>query len=137
VRLATIGPTRGLVLAVLAAIALAAVMREREPTPVLEQWGGFVERQTLVRDVKGNYQFRMFIEWPERGQRVVRYRGVLPDTVCEGAQILVRGRLASDGHIEAAELLGRAASKYDPCAPYFCHRETAPPQCQRRDDIFQ
>jgi cytochrome c-type biogenesis protein CcmE len=124
-------PTRGLLLAVVAAIALAAVIRARESTPALEQWGGFVERQTLEHDVKGNYQFRLFVEWPEQGRRVVRYRGVLPDTVCEGAEVIVRGRLAGDGHIEATQLLGRAASKYDPCAPYFCHRGTAPPQCQR------
>jgi cytochrome c-type biogenesis protein CcmE len=136
VRLAAIGPTRALVVAVLGAIALAVVMRQCEATPVaLEAWGGIVERQTLERDVKGSYQFRLHVDWPEHGRRVVRYRGVLPDTVCEGAVVMVRGRLALDGHIEAAELLGIAASKYDPCARYFCHRETAPQQCQY--DVFR
>lgn len=52
----------------------------------------------------------------EQGKTLpVRYvgRDPLPDTFKDGAQALVEGRLASDGHFEADAIQAKCASKYE------------------------
>ncbi len=43
----------------------------------------------------------------------VCYLGVVPDTFKEGADVIVEGSLASDGHFEANTLLAKCPSKYE------------------------
>jgi cytochrome c-type biogenesis protein CcmE len=49
------------------------------------------------------------------GQRSypVVYRGVIPDTFTDSADVVVEGRLASDGTFHATTLLAKCASRYE------------------------
>ncbi|KAB2896908.1 MAG: cytochrome c maturation protein CcmE [Kofleriaceae bacterium] len=133
-RLEPVRITPGLVLAVLAGVGLAAAMRTPAPEPAPHQVGGTIARGSLV-STAGEHRFVLVAPWgdlPRADLREleVRYRGVLPDTVCEGNEVLARGRVAAD-HVRARELLGRSPSKYDACW-HPCRREP-PPACRDRD----
>jgi cytochrome c-type biogenesis protein CcmE len=43
----------------------------------------------------------------------VFYRGVVPDTFKDGAEVVVEGSLGSDGHFMASTLLAKCPSKYE------------------------
>ncbi len=43
----------------------------------------------------------------------VTYKGIVPDTFKEGSDVVVTGRLTSEGRFEASELLAKCASKYE------------------------
>lgn len=50
----------------------------------------------------------------EGGQTIpVAYHGLAPDTFKEGSEVVVTGRLVSDGSLEATEILAKCASKYE------------------------
>ena len=85
-----------------------------------------------------DHRFVVQVEWTtvralaELGARevTVRYRSVIPDTLCEGRDVLVRGRVTGR-HVDAVEVIGVGQSKYDACA-HPCRGEP-PPQCRDRD----
>lgn len=43
----------------------------------------------------------------------VVYRGIAPDTFTDGVDVVVEGRLASDGTFQATTLLAKCASRYE------------------------
>jgi len=43
----------------------------------------------------------------------VRYRGIIPDTFVDGADVVVEGVLGTDGVFEATTLLAKCPSKYE------------------------
>jgi len=43
----------------------------------------------------------------------VRYHGIIPDTFVDKADVVVEGRLASDGTFDASTLLAKCPSKYE------------------------
>jgi len=47
----------------------------------------------------------------------VRYSGVVPDIFAEGRQVVVEGRLTSDGVFAATTLLAKCPTKYNPADP--------------------
>ncbi len=47
----------------------------------------------------------------------VRYTGTVPDSFAEGAEVVVSGKLHSDGHFEARRVFARCPSKYEPLGP--------------------
>jgi cytochrome c-type biogenesis protein CcmE len=133
----------GLVLAVVAGIGLAAGMRlwstssttKRVPAPHL--CGGVVARGWLVSESPTLHRFRLESAWGDvpmcdRSRVEVRYRGPLPDTLCDGAEVAVSGYVDGD-HFEAVEVFGRVTSKYDPCRGR-CRGEP-PPECRERQDF--
>ena len=122
-------------LAVVAGVGLAAAMQMLEPVRPPQMCGGIVARQSLVSETPTRHRFVIVEPWgdvpdPDAREVEVRYRGVLPDTLCEGAEVIVRGRVAGD-HVDATEVLGRAASKYDPC--WHPCRGEPPPACRNRE----
>ncbi len=132
--------TAGLVGAVVAGIALAATMRWLQPGPAGpgEMVGGWVKRGSLTSVTATDHRFVLHVEWTNvpalaaSGAREVsvRYRSVMPDTLCEGYEVLVRGRVTG-AHVDAVEVIGVGQSKYDACA-HPCRGEP-PPGCRDRD----
>ncbi|HUQ03707.1 MAG TPA: cytochrome c maturation protein CcmE [Kofleriaceae bacterium] len=123
--------------AIVAGIALAAAMRWLQPGPAGAQdmVGGWVKRGTLTSVTPTDHRFALHVEWhdvPALGglEMSVRYRGVIPDTLCEGEEVIVRGRVTGT-HVDAVEVIGGAHSKYDACA-HPC-RGAPPPGCLDRD----
>lgn len=140
-RLEPIRVTTGLVLAVVAGIALAAGMRTcttLRDADDQHSCRGIVQRGSLVSATPANHRFTLAPDWgdvPMCRERTVdvRYRGPLPDTLCEGVEVLVRGYVAGE-HFEATQVYGRAASKYDAC--WHPCRGKPPPGCPERD-VFE
>jgi len=48
----------------------------------------------------------------------VYYRGIIPDTFVDGADVVVEGQLQSDGVFAAHTLLAKCPSKYESADPY-------------------
>lgn len=67
----------------------------------------------IVRENEGvGSLYRFYVN--EGGQTIpVAYRGLAPDTFKEGGEVVVTGRLLSDGSLEATEILAKCASKYE------------------------
>jgi cytochrome c-type biogenesis protein CcmE len=57
-----------------------------------------------------DHRFRVINEGK---QVLVSFRGALPDTFKEGADVVVTGKLAEAGHIQATDVLAKCASKYE------------------------
>jgi cytochrome c-type biogenesis protein CcmE len=54
----------------------------------------------------------------EDGMIEVEYHGVLPDTIREGAEVLVRGEEVAPWLVDADELLGKCPSRHSPPVRY-------------------
>lgn len=54
-----------------------------------------------------------FVMGHEGAQLAVDYHGIIPDTFVDGADVVVEGRLRSDGAFEAHTLLAKCPSKYE------------------------
>lgn len=48
------------------------------------------------------------------GRLPIEYRGILPDNLAEGRDVVVEGRREGEGPFQAERLLTRCASKYEP-----------------------
>lgn len=55
----------------------------------------------------------------------VHYRGIIPDTFVDGADVVVEGQLQSDGVFSAHTLLAKCPSKYESADEYGDPTETA------------
>ena len=83
--------------------------------------GGHVEKGTILRNnTTLEYQFAVrpvpeMTKHPEANGKTVtvRYRGVVPDTFKDDAQVIVTGALENDGIFHAKELLAKCPSKYE------------------------
>ena len=65
-----------------------------------------------VRTVRGARQEHQFV-LSHRGEQIrVHYVGVMPANVKPGLQLIIRGKLADSGQIEAAEIRTKCPSKY-------------------------
>lgn len=76
---------------------------------------GFVVNAIEKRPNTLDYRFHV-----QNGDKVVlaSYTGVVPDTLKEGAEVVLKGRLNSDGfHVEADGIMTKCPSKYEPDAP--------------------
>ena len=65
----------------------------------------------------------------------VRYRGIIPDTFTDSADVVLEGRLGRDGTFRATTLLAKCASRYEsaPDKPgYGKHPEGVPKQTPAR-----
>ncbi len=71
---------------------------------------GTVSRDNLEineEDLQVSFQLR-----GQKHQLPVRYKGALPDMFRAGAEVVVKGRMDSDGVFQAEHLLTKCASKY-------------------------
>ena len=67
---------------------------------------GTIERHTTGEDVD-------FSMSDGQATLAVYYRGIIPDTFVDGADVVVEGRLQSDGVFAAHVLLAKCPSKYE------------------------
>lgn len=73
--------------------------------------GARVVSGTIVRDPAGrSLSFRMTDGAQEYN---VHYRGIAPDTFTDGVDVVVEGRLDSNGVFQATTLLAKCASRYE------------------------
>lgn len=73
--------------------------------------GARVVQGTIVRDPSGrSLSFRMTDGAKEYD---VVYRGIAPDTFTDGVDVVVEGRLDSNGTFQATTLLAKCASRYE------------------------
>ena len=73
--------------------------------------GARVVSGTIVRDPSGrSLDFKM-----TDGSReyMVHYKGIAPDTFTDGVDVVVEGRLDSNGTFQATTLLAKCASRYE------------------------
>jgi len=54
----------------------------------------------------------------------VIYRGVIPDTFSDSADVIVEGRMGSDGTFRATSLLAKCASRYENAPDKYKYRNT-------------
>ena len=77
--------------------------------------GARVVRGTIERDPSGR-QFRFLMTDTTSGSRdtiPVVYRGLAPDTFTDGVDVVVDGRLESNGTFQATTLVAKCASRYE------------------------
>lgn len=73
--------------------------------------GARVVSGTIVRDASGrSLTFRMTDGAKEYD---VHYKGITPDTFTDGVDVVVEGRLDSNGTFQATTLLAKCASRYE------------------------
>jgi cytochrome c-type biogenesis protein CcmE len=72
---------------------------------------GKVESGTIVRMPTG--QDVTFVMTDGRSALPVAYHGIVPDTFVDGADVVVEGRLGTDGTFQAHTLLAKCPSKYE------------------------
>jgi cytochrome c-type biogenesis protein CcmE len=73
--------------------------------------GARVVDGTIVRDPSGR---SLTFQMTDGAQTYhVEYRGIAPDTFTDGVDVVVEGRLASDGTFHATTLLAKCASRYE------------------------
>lgn len=77
--------------------------------------GGTVLEGSILQDTSTRIVDFMVTD----GQRSVpvRYKGALPDAFEPGTEVVVEGRLTPSGTFEAATLLAKCPSKYEPAKP--------------------
>lgn len=62
-------------------------------------------------DINLNHEFTIT---DEAGDLLVMYHGVVPDAFEDGVEVVVQGKLQSDGIFYATTLLAKCPSKYEP-----------------------
>lgn len=72
---------------------------------------GKVEEGSIVRMPSG--QDVAFVMTDGATTLPVNFHGIIPDTFVDGADVVVEGRLQSDGKFEAHTLLAKCPSKYE------------------------
>jgi cytochrome c-type biogenesis protein CcmE len=92
-------------------------MKVDEVMPQAEEWYGkglqlhgyVVERSIKRRPNTLDYQFQV-----RNGDSMVlaHYTGIVPDTFKDGAEVVVKGKLAADG-FHANEIMAKCPSKYE------------------------
>ena len=75
--------------------------------------GGLVESGSLVYDEKDRAEIT-FVVTDGAARTIVRYRGILPDLFREGQGVVVQGRVAADGALDASEVLAKHDENYMP-----------------------
>ena len=92
-----------------------AEFREKGPPPG-GHWrvNGTVETGSIDRGVTGE-QVRFTIT-DGKATMPVDYRGIIPDTFVDGADVVIEGALRTDGTFEATTLLAKCPSKYESAA---------------------
>ena len=75
--------------------------------------GGLVEAGSLVYDEADRARIA-FVVTDGAAKTRVRYRGILPDLFREGQGVVVQGRLAADGALDASEVLAKHDENYMP-----------------------
>jgi len=118
--LAVVGGALALVLVSTASSAMEFYKHVDEVAPAQARWvgkplelHGFVEPGTVQKHLDRDHQ-RMEYKFSELncGQRVdVFYAGTIPDTFKDGAEVVVKGKLAGDG-FHATEVMAKCPSKY-------------------------
>ena len=73
--------------------------------------GARVVPGTIVRD-PGGRQVK-FLVTDGRESYPVEYRGIIPDTFTDSVDVVVEGRLGTDGTFRATTLLAKCASRYE------------------------
>jgi len=76
---------------------------------------GFVVHPVEKRPNSLDYRFSV-----KNGDKVVlaSYTGIVPDTLKEGTEVVLQGRLAPDGfHVDANGVMAKCPSRYDPNKP--------------------
>lgn len=68
--------------------------------------------QEVVRDEEGGASRYTFNVVEEGKSLPVIYKGIIPDTFKDNAQVVVTGTLNADGTFAATEILAKCASKY-------------------------
>lgn len=129
-------PLPAVALTVLAGVAVAAGLRARCAEERLDVFGGVVRYRSIEHRAFDRHRFVADQVWGLDHQLhegvVVRYRGVWPDTVCGGTDVVIRGHATGD-HIEAAAILGAGTSKYDRCRAWRCRPDRERPAgCRSR-----
>lgn len=75
--------------------------------------GARVVPGTIKRDPGGRELTFVMVDVNGTQQYPVHYRGVTPDTFTDGVDIVVEGRLDSNGVFQATTLLAKCASRYE------------------------
>jgi cytochrome c-type biogenesis protein CcmE len=118
ISIAVLGAALGLLFYATATGDAAYYKHVDEVTANPQQWYGkqlqlhgfVVDRSIEVRPETLDYRFAI----QNNGQVVkAAYRGVVPDTFKDGAEVVVKGRLGPDG-FAADEILAKCPSKYVP-----------------------
>ncbi len=73
--------------------------------------GGSLVPNSIQQDIKNNQI--SFAITDGKQQIPVSYNGVVPDTFPKATQVIVEGRLQTDGTFVASEVLAKCPSKYD------------------------
>jgi cytochrome c-type biogenesis protein CcmE len=74
---------------------------------------GLVVSGSIVSD-EFDYEFTIA---DEEGELAVVYNGVMPDGFEDGADLVVQGKIESDGILYATTILAKCPSKYEPEEP--------------------
>ena len=73
---------------------------------------GHVAAGSLVRR-KGTLEYRFLVE--RNGKSIpVEYTGIVPDTLKDRSEVVVKGRLDPDGRFHGTEVMAKCPSKYEP-----------------------
>lgn len=72
---------------------------------------GQLEANSVQKDIKGNKI--AFVLTDGKNRLPVNYSGVVPDTFDRATEVVVEGKLASDGTFAASNVLAKCPSKYD------------------------
>ncbi len=76
---------------------------------------GKVQEGSIQRDNRiMTLRFLAYDEKDPTKTVLVAYRGVIPDTFKEGADVVVEGRLDANGVFQASQLFAKCPSKYEP-----------------------
>ncbi len=70
-----------------------------------------------VRRKPNTLEYRFVVE--SMGQKMhASYKGVVPDTFKDGAEVVLKGQLTADGgfHVQEDGIMAKCPSKYDPAA---------------------
>jgi hypothetical protein len=78
--------------------------------------------------------FAIDVGWPGGKTIDVVVIGELPDTVCEGTRVYVRGVKTANGLV--ASVIEADRAKYDPCFRWHCH-PSAYEACRGGPDVYQ
>jgi cytochrome c-type biogenesis protein CcmE len=97
------------------------IVKQSELAGQRMRMGGFVEKGSIAQkpgtleyvfDVKPIPQM---MKHPEAAGKTIRvfYKGVVPDTFKDDAEVIVSGELGKDGNFHAKDLLAKCPSKYE------------------------
>jgi cytochrome c-type biogenesis protein CcmE len=93
-------------------------LRARSLTPgEIVRVNGWVQTGTIEKAPDGtSVRFVMYDKADPSQTLVVSYRGLIPDTFVDGAEVVVEGKLLANGQFEATTLLAKCPSKFEAAA---------------------